>query len=180
MFNLLPDNLKDKIKSEYRLRFWTVVLLLIIFLEVVLLVFIFPSWLTSFNKENDLISEVNKVNKSQLKNDTDPIIAEIRDLNLKLNIINTTLQYREVLPLAGTIISKKPRAIRITGFDYAGTGTSTADVVVRGISATREDLVSFVKTLKDTKTFKDAVLPVSNLAKDKNISFSINLTVAPQ
>ena len=179
MFNLLQDNLKEKIKADYKFRRLSVFLSFIIFLQVSFLIFLLPSWIISLFREREAISQIEKMNQSLLSQNKDSVASIITGTNAKLNIINNILNYPEVIPIVNVILSNKTSSIYLNGLTYTSTNASTSVLTIQGISLTRESLVSFVKNLEKSGAFKVVDLPVSNLAKDKNISFSINLSVAP-
>ncbi len=177
MFNLLPEALKREIKSEYRKRWLVAVLTLLLFIQVSFLVFLLPSWTLSFSKEKEavlLLEELGEGNTSQGAGSTASIITET---NLKLRIIDTVMKSPEAFPLIDAVISNRNTSIKLSDISYTSMGTSTATVTLSGVGATRDALVSFSKKLEETKLFKSVNLPVGNLAKDKDINFSINITV---
>ncbi|MEQ1561592.1 MAG: PilN domain-containing protein, partial [Nitrospira sp.] len=176
MFNLLPKSFKDEIKSEYKRRRLILTLVLIIFLQISALVFIFPSWSESVSREQETISEIEGINQSLSSKDASPIASIISETNLKLNIINATMQYPEFLPFLDLVLSNKSSLVHVNSISFTTVSTSTANISLSGVSGTREALVAFAKSLENTKSFKKVNLPVSNLAKDKNISFSITMT----
>ncbi|HEY4508810.1 MAG TPA: PilN domain-containing protein [Candidatus Paceibacterota bacterium] len=179
MFNLLPDNIKQKIKSEYRLRLLSVVLVSVLFLQVVSLFLLLPSWVLSLYKEKEAVAQKNFLDKSLLTLDTKSTSSVITDLNTKLNALSSSLSYPKILPLVNSIIANKSGEIRIKELSFDYTSENTANVVVKGVSSNRDSLVAFVKKIQDSNIFKNVNLPISNLAKDKNIDFSINMTVSP-
>jgi hypothetical protein len=129
---------------------------------------------------------------------TNNILQTIKTTNQNLGIIDSAFSYSKVLSLIQDIISVKTSAVSLSEFTYSnsaigqgdgGTGSQTTagqalatsaagrSMSVSGIAQTREDLVGFVKKLQDSGFFSDVVSPISDLAKDKDISFSINLNV---
>lgn len=179
MFNLLPNNLKDKIRSEYRLHFVIVAFLFIIFLQVTHLVFLFPSWLISLNKEKEVILQSEKSNRSSLDSQINLINSTIKSINTKLNVINSTLEYPKVVPLIDGILAQKTNDIHIKAIQYTSSKNTSVKINLTGVSATRESLVLFVKKLEESKLFNNVDLPISNFTKDKDIDFSINMTITP-
>ena len=177
MFNLLPKNLKEKIKTEYKLRKITVILIFIICLQLSFLIFLTPSWLISFYKEKEVTSQSEEIKKHLSDSSLSEVIVTIRGINTKLNIINSVLKYPKIVPFINTILSKKTSSIKIDELAYILGQENTAEIIIGGTSLTREALVSFVKALEDSKSFNKVNLPISNLAKDKNISFSISLQI---
>ncbi len=177
MFNVLPENLKQKVKAEYKIRRMTVILISVLFLQMSFLVFLLPSWIISVYKEKDAISQVEDVKQSSLSKGASPIASVITDTNKKLFFINSLLTYQQVSPIIDSVLSNKTPSISLNEFSYTSGNASTSTLVLGGVSATREALVAFVKSLEKSGAFKTVDLPVSNLAKDKNIDFSINLSV---
>lgn len=177
MFNLLPDILKEKLKAEYKRRWLTVVFMFVIFLQVSFLIFLFPTWVLSLSKEQDITSNISATNRSTSSKDATPIASIIADTNTKLNIINTAMEYQKVLPLVNIIIGNKIPSIHIKRISYEFTDKSDTTINLGGLSDTREGLVSFVKNLESSRTFKSIDLPVSNFTKGKDIDFSLSMTV---
>jgi len=66
MFNLLPQNLKQKIKSEYALRRMVVILSFVIFLQVSSIVFTLPLWFISGFKEKEAVLQKKYMDNSTL------------------------------------------------------------------------------------------------------------------
>lgn len=177
MFNVLPENLKMQIKKEYRLRLLIVIFICIIFVLSSLLIFMLPPWVISSYKEWDVSSRVSNVSKSLSASNANAISAVVSSTNLKLNIINNTLQYPEITPIINVILINKTSGITIREFLYTSPNPQEGSITINGVANSREALVRFSKTLEQTKVFKTVDLPVSNLAKGKNIEFSVNLTI---
>ncbi len=143
-----------------------------------MLIFFFPTWLSSSYKEREIIAQSEQMNRTLLDSNTNPATSVIKTINSRLGVINTSLQYPKLLPHLNTVLSNKTSAIQLTHFSYTVTASTTATFIVSGVSATRESLVSYVKKLEETKSFKKVDLPISNLAKEKNIDFTINILIA--
>lgn len=179
MFNLLPENLKDEIRKEYKLRRLTVILVFVLAVQASFLIFLFPTWLISVYKEKEIVSQSEQMAKFLADSNVAPATNVIKSLNSKLNVINSALEYPAFVPLMDTVIGQKTKSITLKQFSYTSKDSASAELSIGGTSATRESLVAFVKSLEDTKAFKKVDLPISNLAKDKDIVFTITLTIAP-
>lgn len=177
MFNLLPDNLKKEIKTEYKTRLLTMIFIFVIIFQFSLFIFVLPSWVISSSKEKDMILETEDAANAQFFKDSDEIISTITSTNVRLGYITSLLEYPKVRPFADTVISSKNSSIHLTQFTYAAVNKTDTTISIQGVSATREALISFSKTLQDSKMFKTVDLPISNLAKDKDIVFSMTLTI---
>lgn len=177
MFNLLPENLKIGIKSDYRHRLVVVILFAIIFAQVLSIVLLLPSWVSSVYKEKEVVIETEAASQSSLSKDTERVSEIIKSTNTRLDILNTALEYPKLTPFVNSIIANKNSSIHIGEILYTAKSEKTATISLGGISATRETLVSFVKSLEKTGLYKSVDLPVGNLAKDRNIDFSMSLNV---
>ena len=177
MFNLLPESLKQKIKSEYRIRLLVVALIFVLFVQVSFLILIFPSWLSSFYKEQEVSGEVEMAKGSELSSDVSSTTIAVQSINAELNIIDAELEYPRVIPFIDTILSQRTSDIYINGLTYVSTDKNAATITLMGISDTRQSLVAFVERLKQIKSFVAVDLPISNLVKDQNINFSLTITI---
>ena len=177
MFNVLPNNLKEKIKSDYKIRFLFVIMVFVLFLQISFLIFLFPSWFLSVYKEQDALLSLKNINTLMSFDRSSPITTIINNTNSKLEVINTVMQYQEIAPLIRTILLSKSASIYLNQFTYTFVDTSTATLTISGLSSSRENLVLFVKNLQESGFFKIVDSPISNFAKDKNINFFITLTI---
>lgn len=175
MLNLLPKKAKKRIRKEYLLRLIVIFLFMsawLVFFAGILLV---PSFLVSSVKENvaterlDVLAEFNNL-----------ILDE--DLQNESKILNTRIEVLisdKSLALAENgfleiVVRSKPDGIYIDNISYDwGNGRA----ILRGSSINREILLSFIKILESRKEFFDIDLPISNLVKDRNIPFTIKISL---
>ncbi len=177
MFNLLPENLKQKIKSEYKIRLLIAILIFVVFLEFTFLALLAPSWLSSYYRKKEMLVNEDAKIVAQLASSTSSIISTIQLTNNRLRTLDNSFQYPSVAPALNVILSKKTNSIHINqlSFTLNNDKNKTASIALSGISATREALVSFSKNLQNSGVFKSVDLPVSSLTKDSNLEFSINI-----
>lgn len=177
MFNLLPENLKKKITREYKLRLTIIILAFVISTQVFLLVFLFPSWLLSFYRGKDFLVRSDEINRFLSAEDVSSTISYIKVLNSKLKIIDENQNYPELIPVLNSVLKERTSNIRINGISYTVNSANSGVLTLSGIGGSRESLVSFSKKIKEIEFFKKVDLPLSNLAKDKDIEFSININI---
>lgn len=177
MFNLLPQDLRSKIIVEYRYRLVIVIILFVILSQVSFLVFLFPTWLTSFYKERDFSIKSDEASRTLLTLDISSTTSYIKSLNSTLEVINKTLEYPRFIPIVDDIIENKTSGIKLDGIYYSVDSNNTGTITLGGIADKRETLVSFAESLRGINYFKKVDLPISNLAKDKNIDFNIKISI---
>jgi Tfp pilus assembly protein PilN len=83
-----------------------------------------------------------------------------------------------LIPIVNVILANKISGIHINEFIYTSSDGKTAAISLSGISSSREVLMNYVKILDKSGSFKNVESPISNLAKDKDFDFSINLSVS--
>lgn len=178
MLNILPEQEKEKIITEYRLRLGVVAVSAVTILILASLVLLAPSYLLAVSKYNNVsaelaIRETKQGSTSEQKN----IDTQVRDVNKKINLFLSEPFGNRLSPpdMFLKIIGIKSSAIRITGFFYDATGKQER-IIVTGVAANRDGLAQFAETLKKDKTFANVELPVSSYVKSSNIDFSIVLS----
>ncbi len=176
MFNVLSDNLKKAIKVEYRLRLAIVACVWVIILELSMCIFLLPSVIISFYKEREVNQEIQTA--TEVAGVQSNLVSQtITSTNQTLRILNDDLLYPPATPAFETVLSARTPAIHITELSYTDQDATSGLLSVHGVAASREALVSFEKALQDSGSFSSVDLPVSNLAKDTNIDFTINVGI---
>lgn len=175
MFNLLPGSIKREIVSEYRIRRVVVILIFVILTQILTMISLFPSWVVSRTREQGVSLELEKTRKSDLSSDANGIKDKIKLINNEVNLLSTSLEYPRLSPFIDYVLSKKTSSIKLNSFSYNDGNSWTLSI--KGVSSSRESLVEFVDSLKSENIFKSVDLPVSNLAKNRNIDFSITLNI---
>ena len=74
-----------------------------------------------------------------------------------------------------TAISYKPSTVILTGLVYQKENEDKARFIINGVADRREDLLVFSQNLERDALFDDVELPVSNLAQDRNINFTLTI-----
>lgn len=177
MFNVLPDNLKSNIRSQYNLRRIIVFLNIVVFAQIFLLVSLLPSWFVSFYIENNAGAEVAGLEQDKLKGEVVELSTEINSLNNKLALIKSIQTGYSPTHMTKNIIDQKNSAVYINEITYTKSGDNEVGITIKGVGGDRESLQSFVKKLESSKLFTKVDSPLSNFTKDTNISFSLFLSM---
>lgn len=186
MTNLLPPQQIEKNISEYRLRLAGTALAMFAGILVLATILLAPSYLLATHKravvENDPIWQDDKdgeMSRGKQKEFED-VIKETNTILGTLGRTDTEFYVSE--DIIEKVIGFKTPSITISGifFDAVPEGSALS---IKGIATNRQSLVSFTDTLKKDPAFVSVDLPISNLVKDRDISFSISIKlkgVAPQ
>lgn len=175
MLYLLTEEQKKKVLREYRMRLAVVSTIAFSFVGLVALVSIIPSKV--------LVSSHEKMLNFQKMNIGGGASAGVDDLSKKIADISNTASY--LAPLGETLSApdifnhlekQAGNNNTISKFQISHSDENAA-VQITGISKNRDSLIKFVNTLKQDPIFSGATLPYSSLAKQDNLSFTLNLVI---
>lgn len=178
MFNILPPQQRKYLTREYSVRLIVVLLAIISLAAIFLFGSLFPAYFLSISKEQTeerALEEAKKVSAAE-KVDPHTSFPELKQLADAANAATAGTTTRDIV---SAVVAQKGSDIKITGFDIGPIGEGGRPLTVVGIAANRESIQSFKKRLESNKVFKKVVVPLSNFQKNKDIQFTINITVAP-
>lgn len=141
-----------------------------------------PSYIYSYSQEKESIDRIAALQKSRQESGTKDIIKELaktKDVIKKLKDRQSPFVYSKII---SQVINHKPYGITISSFNFSltkPTATSSLEVIVQGKASSRESLIKFKDNLQSDSLINTVDLPVSDLAKNKNISYSIKLSILP-
>lgn len=174
MANILPKNKKDAIRKEYRLRLATIGLLLIAASILIVTVSMLPSYILLTFRENTVQEQINIEKERQEEVDLSQSDI-LQRAQAQIESATLTSSDQELSSIVRVITESRSNAIAISHLSYGRKDTS---ISVSGMAATRDDLLSFRDALRQQPLFSAAELPVSSLAKNNRVPFSITLTLA--
>ncbi len=175
MLDFLLKDEKQLLKKEYTLRVATIGLLLSFIFFLICIFFLLPSYFLSRVKEEVAISRAEPI----LSSDD---IRKSKDLEASLLGTKTSLSVLKPADTLATppveiidIALQRPSGIKVDSLSYKeASGTGSLSIV--GRAANRDAIVSYVKMLQGQRFFSKVDFPISNLASEKNINFTINAT----
>ena len=175
MLNLIPQKHNDLVRGEYVKRFFTMFLFLFGFILLSLCVFIFPSYTSIKSNQNILENNLTSLRNSSISQDKDKVLAVVDDLKRKTSLISM-VEGEKPSDYFDKVLSMKTNGISFTNISYNKRPDKVKEISVQGVADSRLDLISFSKKTKQTSWVVGTDIPVSNLASDKNIPFSITFT----
>ncbi|HEY4511725.1 MAG TPA: hypothetical protein VJH55_02700 [Candidatus Paceibacterota bacterium] len=173
MLNLLPEDKKVILKNDYLLRFSIVAVLLACLVIVIGIVLLLPSYLLLHATELALEDELRLKQNTESSKEYEKLRGLIKNANADLATLTPTeVTVRELIEL---VVNKKGPAISIAHITATRKTDRAVTMLVGGVAKTREDLVAFTRVLEADRAFEKVVLPVSNLAKSKDIVFTLSV-----
>lgn len=173
MINILPESGRGIVKREYRIRLVAVFLFLLALLSLVTAVMLLPSYLFATVESEQASLEEARLLAAKVpgaKTDAEVITAvnqQIAGLEAFMMAPRPSEALLEVLQSAGS-------GIELVRVSYEG---GAGSISLSGKATSRDMLLQFSKALQKLPIVASVDLPVSDLAKNTNVSFSMTLVL---
>ena len=178
---LLPQDIQH-IKRLYQKRFVVVVLHALVVLVVIAGGCLSASYVYSTNEENVLLAKKAVLEKRETGELKQSLVMTITDINTRLSAFDgTSLSSPIIASFVDPIMKAKVASVYLTNLAYtADPNTTTARIVLSGVSTSRESILSFADNLRKTPGISAVDVPITNFIKESNMPFTITLTVTLQ
>ncbi len=176
MINLIPPEGYQMIKNEYLLRVGAVYCFLITGVCVFLSVALIPKYVlldAQIKEVTSLVLQGNSTN-SAVKNTekevsrTKTVLAQLK-AEEKSFYISTAIDEIQQASSQGVVFKT---------FSIEGVKGEVKTIQVQGTAATREKLVQFKNKLEESALFENVEIPISDLARDVALPFSISIQLS--
>jgi Tfp pilus assembly protein PilN len=179
--NLLPEKEKNDLKKGLKTR----LIVAVLFLFSATIIFGALSFLPAYFLASGNIAETESINKSLNVSKNNENLSEFlilpEKIKQRLTFFKSSLINTSVLKILDEIIKVKPSGISVSSISFSRErdfkekrGTL---VLVSGLAKDRESLIDFSANLKKSIMFSFVEIPVSNLTRDKNLPFSLNIFI---
>lgn len=151
-------------------------LVFVFFTMLIASILLLPSYIISDYREGITRVQADIVRKSIEAREKGASNTIINDTKIKLELLavkegNTFLAYA-----FEKIVDQKTKGVSIGGLFYEKKPDGDEEIRITGKAVSRETLLQFRRNLEKEKIFPSVILPVSNLASDTDIDFSIKIT----
>lgn len=175
MINLLPPQGKRRVTREYWVRVvsvWSILIASGVLLVTILHV---PVYVLLQNKLDAFVEEFNEA--TGRKESFDESKAQIVQANVLAKLLAAEDQGVAFTTVTQTLESLAGVDVTIEHIQLQRNEQALAATTISGMATTRQALVRFRDAITAHELFDEVELPLSNLAKDRDIPFS--LTISP-
>ena len=173
MRNLLSEQTKHELKVLYWYRLATVGLIFLSALLVIGIIALFPSYILLKTNES-VLHQKSSLFREQKNTEEASAASLVRITNMELTLLSSIKQEMLFSERLAEIVGGQPKGIVTDHIMFVTQKDKEEGVfTMGGTSATRDSLLSLERLLKQQPDFKTVTLPVSNLAEDHNIQFSL-------
>lgn len=171
MFNLLPREEREVLRSEYHARQYVVYAGVVAFLGMVSVGLLLPSYITYVTTHLLLKSEQRAIRAAEPseEKDTREIVARGNAIALQMKAFDAV----QHSPTLDKLLSRVVPGIRLSNVTILTQPDKRIQLDVDGVAATRESLRAFDASLTRDNVFTGVDIPLSSYTRDTNIPFSI-------
>ena len=173
MINLLPLASRNRVQHIYRLRWIGVGAVLLAGIVASALVLLIPPYVLTLSREDDALSRKNDVEQLLEKKKGAEATDVVSDLNYTLDQLEAFEKTPDVMPVLASVLSAKRTGISVDSVSVELI-EGKSGIIITGVASTREALLQFSQELKRLPTLTSVTLPVSDLGKASNSTFTIS------
>lgn len=176
MVNLLPQKYIRTLKRTYYVRLVTTLVLLLTIGVAVGAILLIPSYVVAERAAESAERYLAAIEETTSLRERAGVSQTVRALSERLRILNANTQQPRGGAALDALLAERTEGIRITGIGFAKGDSDAIALSVAGVASSRTALLTFVDALRSAGTFGGVDVPVSQLAQDANIPFSITAT----
>lgn len=174
--NLLPIKDAKRVLWEHRRRVAIVCMLLLMCSAVVALLFIIPSFIVVWSGASgfdDQLKATKILVDLQRKQSGGSEVVELSERSV---LLEGSLSRRTATSILEDIAPRIPEGVSVRQFAYS-LGNEEISVLILGTATTRAALIAFGDALRQSPLFSRVDVPVSSLAKNENIEFTLTVSL---
>lgn len=179
MTNLLPNKDITALKKLYWLRFTAIAFTMAALLLVVGTVLLLPSYILLLGQTNAYSETFLETEREQ--QDVSLLMSAIRDANALATEIESNkneLSFFETLQ-AVRVLGGDAISIDTFFYEYKKNLNEPDQILLYGVAKDRASLTQFSRAVQSDERFSEAIVPIQNLAGDKDVAFTITAVLAP-
>ena len=180
MVNLLPQKQKAQLRRAYYLRLVTTFTLLANVALVVGGVLLIPSYVVSERAAESAERYLAAIEETVAVRERAGVSKTVRALDERLRILDTLAEQPKAVAALDAVLTKRTSGVRITGVGFIKEDGGATQLSIEGVASSRTTLLAFVDALRAAGTFGGVEVPVSQLAQEADIPFSLTATYRSQ
>ncbi len=175
MLSFITDTNRKKVSLEYFSRVMIIFFASLFAITLILIALFVPSTFSSKYKNQTLTAQLSSIQNVYKNSGEDPssLIKKLNSLTRLFINKNNVSSYPDIIQ---KIISIKGSSIKLNSIMISGQD-SVRQISISGKALNRDALTGFDKALKTDGFFSNINLPISDLIKNDNPSFTITMTL---
>lgn len=174
--NLLPIKDARRVMWEHRRRVAIVFMLLVMCSAVVALLFIVPSFIVVWSGASDFDDQLEATRTLVDLQRKQSGGSEVVELSERSALLEEALVRRTATSILEDVAPRIPEGVSVWQFTYS-LGGEEVSVSILGTATTRAALIAFGDALRQSSLFSRVDVPVSSLARNEDIEFTLTLSL---
>jgi hypothetical protein len=176
--NLLPSERLASLASSYYLRLGTLVALLVAALVIINSILLTPTFIYLYGEIELRDAELAELSRERAASGYEDLAARVATLSMRASALLELETVPKGSDAIRAILDLSHTGITLSSFAFSPSRDGGSMALI-GTAATRESLRDFDSALGGLPFVKATNLPLSAYAKERDISFSITLTLMP-
>jgi len=178
IMNVLPDEYKSVLKSEYWKRFSIILITLFTSIAFLFTLLLLPSYFFTLSKEKIANMELDKFNTENKNLTSQDLNITVKDINSKLELLSSVKpKYSMYSDILGIILSKKIEGITLSQILFNEREDGSLIIEVHGNAKDRASLHNFKDMVDINPNVLSTELPISNFLEKTNLSFTMSIMI---
>jgi hypothetical protein len=175
MINLIPPKGHIALKHEYVLRVASVYAFLLAGVLAAATALMIPTYVLTSTQLTGARDEGDRMAETKQKFDT--AFGEIRVANTVMAQLRKESSTTDISEVISEVVRVAPRGITFTTFQATREEAKLSEIQVQGTADSRIVLASFKNALEGSDRFSEAIVPISDLARDSELPFVVTVTL---
>lgn len=175
MVNLLPRKTIHRLHRTYYVRFATTIFALLAGAFAIGGVLMVPSYVVSERTVDSSERYLAAVEETIGVRERAGVSDEMRALAERVRILSEHNNTLSAVPFFEDVAELRTSEVRITGIGF-NKGEDAFSISLAGVAATRSALLEYIDRINESGKFEGVSVPVTQLALDADIPFSITAT----
>ena len=178
---LLPQNYFNIFKKEKRIRLFSALCVFLIFILLVGVTFVLPSYFALLFSSSDILRRTDTEEISLKRKDVSSVENNIASINSMLDSYFTGESSRQSFSSVFVpVVNSAPETIKLANIEFQKDSSRAFVFHLRGNAEKRNDLILFSQKIRELPQVKELRSPVSNLLQETNIKFLLEVLVNDQ
>jgi len=174
-YTLLTTKDQKSLGREYTIRLLVVFCFLLSLAGIIGSVSLFPSFIQAYLEEREERSAIVALKKDNDKSGINEIQDELRKDMQYVKILSEESDHVRFSALIQGVVSLRQN-VRLSSLTLSRTSTTTVTVSIQGLAPTRDSLIAFKSRLENLTPGNQVDLPISELAKSRDIVFNMRVS----
>ncbi len=175
MINLISPKGHTAMKHEYILRVATMYGFLLSGVFIASAALMIPTYVLTSTQLTGARDEGNRM--AETKQKFDAAFGEIRIANTVMVQLRKESSTVDISSVIEEVVRVAPRGIAFTTFQATREGVVLKSMLIQGVADNRTALASFKNALEGSEYFSQALVPISDLARDSELPFVLTVTL---